>query len=1141
MVIFYKGEDIIIHFSSETNIGDYTKAVKFFTPFSSIKTATINEIDDFNFTATISDTQSSDLKTGVLNIVVEFSLSGNTIISKSVECQLNDAYVNGGARENTSDNQFSLSFNEIRLNISFESANYGAILEVTQARDEAVQAKEDAQAILDAIDNLDSIGILNASTAVATIQTGNVTLTATPPTAWLNGQSVTVTTQGNISFAGINFTSGTTLYVGDELRKRGTQWELIKLDFSTIYAELLNRIYVNTGNTNYLNLTTSQQGKYLSGTGTLITTTSNLAVSDFIEWGSNTQFVVALNGGTNAQIFNICQYDASKNFVTGSYAGADIFPPAKATNAVYFRITYRPNLVNQLNFGTTVLAYEVWYAKKLGNKDVLGNTAVYKPDVKDVDLLALLALKANSGGSTKTIAQIDSQKASLAQGVSYDTQSTTVPESTNKLKVFATNKYLSGTGTLLDTASNLAVTDFISWGTATAFVVALNAGTNAQIFNICQYDSSQVFIAGSYAGADIFPPAKYAGAVFFRITYRPNLVNQLNLGSTILPYEAYYPASTINKKIGNKDAEGTDATFKPDVSDSALVALLNALAQKGGSTKTLKQVEDDTNATINNNMKLIDGVWVSYIIKTVKKDGTGNFTNIMQAVASITDASPSKRYEIQIFDDHYAYQKADFTLVPSTGDYYALAHTKDYVKLRGIGEMKLIYAELPATGITKTEYEKYETMHYDGCGEIENLRIVAKNIRYPVHYEQGNGVINQNAKAYSRDYEVEHLGCEEVDISVRWMGADAWGEGTTSGVQHIHENAKIIGARHGFRSHSNTLSTFPNRHTFINSFVVSKLSGGKAFYLDNLGFLEKRTFNFSSTQIAGEFFYNNDVSSLPPALLKKVIPSIRIKGISSNPTYFNNQQNVGTVLRVKSNTTGNSSVVKVVQDDAGLFGRKTEIVGTIGLKGQVYGDEELIAYGTDRRNIIGHRLGDCRTTNKLLVLNIDGTNRTVTFADYYSDANYTTNPLISNATILASINSQLSGYAVADYFAINAEYYPEFSDVLFYRANTSTTNYIPKGSFVKFVDTNRCRIATTGEIPDGFAIDDIPVSSTVMQLGRIIKNCIVSNTGRFAPTISGTFAEGDRFKLTSTGILIVDNSLQDSFAIAIASDKILIK
>ena len=1150
--------------------------------------------------------------------------------------------------------------------------------------------------------NFTNIGILNASTAVATISSGNVTLTATPPIGWLDGQSVTVTTIGDITFSGINFTSGTTLQVGDELRKRGTQWELLKINFSAIYPELINRIYSNTGSTNELNLTTSLQGYYLSGTGTLLTTASNLAVSDFINWDSNTQFKVALNGGISAQIFNITQYDSLKNFISGSYAGADITPPSKYSGAIYFRITYRPNLVNQLNFGNTVLPYEIWYPKKVGNKDTLSNNAVYKPDIRDVDLLALLALKANTGGSIKTLAQIDSEKSSLTQGVIYDTTITPGSSNFKNPANVLDSKSLGSAGEILDVPNTYATLDFTDWGTNTQFVAGLN-GTANRIFAVAQYNSNKVYITGSYQGPDNINGTinKYSGAFYFRVTFRKLENNQFNWGSIVLPYENYYPA--ITKKIGNKDANGLDATFKPDTTDSILLALLALKANTGGSIKTLAQIDSEksslaqgviyessksnnifdetvkssgyintsgsvtppdtpntyyvtpmiawevntvlsvgfngtiptngsfsaaqydyagtfisgshtgysaniktlnkysgatyfritmrigqqnqlnfgntvlpydvfflkkvankdalnnsvtfkpdttdsdllalmlTKSYINNALLTLQEVWSSYNVITVKKDGTGNFTNIMQAVASITDASPTKRYEIQIYDDHYAYQKSDFTLVPSTSIYYAFAHAKDYVKLRGIGEMKIIYAELPSIGMTATDYSNYETMHYDGSGEIENIRVIAKNIRYPIHYEQGNSTINQNASFKSKNFEVEHLGAEEVDISVRWMQCDAWGEGATSGVKHEIKFAKFIGARHGFRTHSNTLSTFPNLYSFQNCLFASKLQNGNALFLDNLSFTEKRFFDFNGCTISGTMYVSSNVTSLPPAIIKKILPSAKITGAGNTPMYYNNQQVIGTVLRVKSNTTGIGSFVKVVQDDAGLFGRKIQIVGSLGLKGSIYGDEELIDYGTDMRNIIGHRLGDCRTVNKLLVLNIDGTNRTVTFSDYYSDSNYATNPLISNATILASINTQLSGFAIADYFAINAEYYPEFSDVLFYRGNTSTTNYIPKGSFVKFLDTNKCRIATIGEIPDGFAIDDIPVYSTVMQLGRIVKNCIVTNIGRFSPTISGTFAEGDRFKLTSSGILIVDNTLQDSFAVAISSDKILIK
>ena len=78
------------------------------------------------------------------------------------------------------------------------------------------------------VSNLKDIGTLNANTLVATIASGTVTITVTPPSTWLDGQTLTVQTVGTIPFAGINFVSGIQLNIGDSLRKRNTQWELVK-------------------------------------------------------------------------------------------------------------------------------------------------------------------------------------------------------------------------------------------------------------------------------------------------------------------------------------------------------------------------------------------------------------------------------------------------------------------------------------------------------------------------------------------------------------------------------------------------------------------------------------------------------------------------------------------------------------------------------------------------------------------------------------------------------------------------------------------------------------------------------------------------------------------------------------------------
>lgn len=112
MNIFYKGEDITLTFVSETDISAYTKTVKCFTPNSAIKEGSITSIDNFSFTATFTSLQTNDLKTGSLNIVLELTNAGAKSISKTVKCKLNDAYLDGGEREDSNDYTYSLNFKE---------------------------------------------------------------------------------------------------------------------------------------------------------------------------------------------------------------------------------------------------------------------------------------------------------------------------------------------------------------------------------------------------------------------------------------------------------------------------------------------------------------------------------------------------------------------------------------------------------------------------------------------------------------------------------------------------------------------------------------------------------------------------------------------------------------------------------------------------------------------------------------------------------------------------------------------------------------------------------------------------------------------------------------------------------------------
>ncbi len=872
--------------------------------------------------------------------------------------------------------------------------------------------------------------------------------------------------------------------------------------------------------TNFLNPSSVTSSQFVNATGALSATTASFATLGYITWGANTQFRAALNG-VAAIVFSVAQYDAAYTFLAGSYQGPDNISGAitKAVGAVYFRVSYRVIQVNQFNWGASVLPYEAYFptyiSSKVGEKDYNDNTVVFKPNLDDEDFLSFVA---QSGGSSKTIAQLDNTKLEAGKGVSFVTQTTNPTNWYDFTNASATNGFIANSAGAISTSSpgTFHPSQFIAWGVETTAKIGLQGAVpSTGAYSALQYDASFAPITASWSGvsANLLTITKYSGAVYFRVTLREGQQDQINFGASVLPYSAYF--APIIVRYGATTDDGIAAAFKPDVSDATLQA---AFPSKD---------------YVNSNALQKEGVWSAYNIVTVKKDGTGNYTTIQAALNSITDASPTKRYEVQVYDNHYAYTTSDYNLI-STGA-SAIFGTKDYVKVRGIGERKIIYGELP-TNLTNADYAAHQTVYLDGHAELENLYIIAKNTRYAIHYERANGATNWNKLSKLKNCKVEHLGCLDVPSGERWTAPDALGQGTTTGVQNEFEGVEIVGARHGFRSHANTLSTFPNRFKFDNCVLTSTLDGGFAAFIDNSPpTTEKRFVELNNTQINGVFYFNNTTSSL--VYMDKVLPSIRISGKGNTPTYFDNSQNVGRVLRITSSTTGTASYVRVVSDAAGLLGNPTALPGTLGLSGSVYGDAELVDSGTDKRNLIGHRLGNCTSVNKTLVLNIDGVNRTVTFAQNYGSGLAGDNPLVSATTILAEINSALSGFAVADYFYVNSEYYPELSDVLFYKSNSGAA-HIPKGSLVKFTGLNRCRIATAGETADGVAIDDIVVSpTTVLMPGRIVKNCILSKNLRFAPLFesgSSTFVEGDVFKVSANGKLEKDTSgVKTSFARAL--------
>lgn len=152
--IIYKGEDVSLTFTSVTDISGYEKTVKYFTPFSEIKVATITNIDAYSFTAKLRGQDTLHLNVGPLNIVIEFSNEETNLkmISKTIFAKMVNSEENGGIRDyNTDYNEeivflqntpIAINFNGLTNKIS--SYSISAIESITQVEYDALETKDPA-------------------------------------------------------------------------------------------------------------------------------------------------------------------------------------------------------------------------------------------------------------------------------------------------------------------------------------------------------------------------------------------------------------------------------------------------------------------------------------------------------------------------------------------------------------------------------------------------------------------------------------------------------------------------------------------------------------------------------------------------------------------------------------------------------------------------------------------------------------------------------------------------------------------------------------------------------------------------------------------------------------------------------------
>ena len=239
-------------------------------------------------------------------------------------------------------------------------------------------------------------------------------------------------------------------------------------------------------------------------------------------------------------------------------------------------------------------------------------------------------------------------------------------------------------------------------------------------------------------------------------------------------------------------------------------------------------------------------------IITVKKDGTGDFVKIVDAVNSINDSSIYNQYEIHIYDGDYD------ILEELGGDVFLNTITSDKNENQGLNLPDFVH--LFTNGTVKMRFEiddekcneynvrKCSTLNLNKTNKIEGLEIIAKNCRYAVHDECGNA--NHNIYRLIKNCRMIHKGVTNKSL---WNSPAALGGGTGSGGRYDIVNLYCEAPLKPFGYHNNANQ------------------GRNIFNID--GLITKSTTDELSYDVAFAYYKENSINDMNYVYAKNCILS----------------------------------------------------------------------------------------------------------------------------------------------------------------------------------------------------------------------------------------------------------------------------
>jgi len=570
--------------------------------------------------------------------------------------------------------------------------------------------------------------------------------------------------------------------------------------------------------------------------------------------------------------------------------------------------------------------------------------------------------------------------------------------------------------------------------------------------------------------------------------------------------DSYTSGARIYIQLKEASAIGSDFTiefldmqFDPQESAQMMIA-------KGEENyKTERQIKKELANYISGSVNII----------TFKSTGTSGIdadfcglNAIGDALASITNAAENHRYELRGSGEFLFDHPDDFEYQDSFGEYTVIVG-KDYVDIKGESRERLIIAaELPDN--LAIDYGEYQPVMWNSKSKLINATIIAKNCRYGLHFEGGD-LVTDNTE-FLENCIIWHKGnynyaAESQGGSTAWTATNAIGAGIRDG-QTWNISKCILRSDQALPIQCHSAIGAVDNGAWINTYDCQFI--GPASII---------SFNpFPNNRIVKINLYNPTISSKPifhvGSIYHSFVATADHCGIELTadilPIAFANNEIKGAGLRIVSKSTGVDSIV-IIDHTSSAFNSIVGVAadtilkktrwgndyqygyewrnGGVGMSGYAIGHIDVDENNTARTNGLGALLGDCSSVNKVLSVNIDGTDYDITFSQ-----NHTAQ---TNAQVIAIIDAVISAVADVDVYAVGQEYYPDFRGNEI-RLNTDSTA-IKAGMGVIRYGVRGVKVAANGDNHiDGIALDDFAVG----QEGRII-------TGGYIYA----FAESKRFKI----------------------------